>query len=565
MASHSQLSFGASRDIELSLSSGDEGNYRPSGDERNYSTEKLASSDPDEIPRNMGTFRWILTCSALYSATLLYGLDTTIVADVQVPIVQDFGHIEKLTWIGAAFPLGSVAIILPLGVMYESFDSKWLYIISFALFEAGSALCGGSPDMDSLIIGRVIAGIGGSGLYLGNLNIFASLTSLKERPMYVAGAGLCWGVGAILGPVVGGAFAKSSATWRWAFYINLVVAALSGPTYLFSLPSIQPAPGVSTLKKIREVDSLGTFLLAGIFAMFIVPLTLAEGSWAWDDPSTTISLTLCGSLVVIFILQQAFSLTTSPERRIFPVDLLYSRTIVLLFVCTAATSTMLFIPVYYIPIHFQFTRGDEPIKAAVRLLPFVLVGVFTTMTSGGIMPRTGFYMPWYVLSGVMGTTGGALMYTVKNTTSAGAVYAYSILVAIGAGGSLQLGYSIAQAKLPIHKQPAAIRFINMAQLGGTTIALTIAGRLFQTFALKNVRHALDGLGYTNDQVEAVVAGASGTLFEQLTSQIRGNVLEGIVKAIGNAYVLVIVGGATTLICSAFMKREKVFQSTAPTK
>lgn len=115
----------------------------------------------------MGTFRWILICSALYSATLLYGLDTTIVADVQVSIVQRFGQIEKLTWIGAAFPLGSVAIILPLGVMYESFDYKWLYIFSFALFEAGSALCGGAPNMNALIIGRVIAGIGGSGLYLG--------------------------------------------------------------------------------------------------------------------------------------------------------------------------------------------------------------------------------------------------------------------------------------------------------------------------------------------------------------------------------------------------------------
>lgn len=115
----------------------------------------------------MGTLRWILTCGALYSATLLYGLDTTIVADVQVPIVERFGHIDQLTWIGAAFPLGSVAIILPLGVLYEKLDSKWLYIGSFALFEAGSALCGGAPNMTALIVGRVIAGIGGSGLYLG--------------------------------------------------------------------------------------------------------------------------------------------------------------------------------------------------------------------------------------------------------------------------------------------------------------------------------------------------------------------------------------------------------------
>ncbi|KAF2806152.1 uncharacterized protein BDZ99DRAFT_394619 [Mytilinidion resinicola] len=515
----------------------------------------------------MGTFRWILTCSALYSATLLYGLDTTIVADVQVPIVEKFGQIEKMTWIGAAFPLGSVAIILPLGVMYESFDSKWLYIMSFALFETGSALCGASPNMNALIIGRVIAGIGGSGLYLGNLNIFASLTAIQERPMYVAGAGLCWGVGAILGPVIGGAFAKSSATWRWvrtttdiSFYINLVVAAFSGPTYLFSLPSIPARPGVSTLKKISEVDILGTTLFAGIFAMFIIPLTLAEGSWAWGAASTIICLALCGVLTATFIVQQAFSILTTPERRIFPVGLLYSRTMILLFISTSATSTNLFIPVYYIPIYFQFTRGDEPIQAAVRLLPFVLVGVFTTMLSGGIMPKSGFYMPWYVLSGVMGTTGGALMYTVKSSTSVATAYGYSILIAIGAGGCLQLGYSIAQAINPVSKHPSAIRFINMAQLGGTTIALTIAGRLFQTYAFKNVKNAVAGLGFTDAQVSAAVSGAQGTLFDSLTPQVRAAVLEGIVKAISKAYVLVIAGGSTTLICSFFMKREKLFQN-----
>ena len=152
-----EISPGGEKATDLSMSS----------TENKSSDENLMSPQPEPAPRNMGKFQWILTCSALYSATLLYGLDTTIVADVQVPIVQRFGHIEKLTWIGAAFPLGSVAIILPLGIMYESFNSKWLYIVSFALFEAGSALCGGSPNINALIIGRVIAGMGGSGLYLG--------------------------------------------------------------------------------------------------------------------------------------------------------------------------------------------------------------------------------------------------------------------------------------------------------------------------------------------------------------------------------------------------------------
>ena len=50
-------------------------------------------------------------------------------------------------------------------------------------------------------------------------------TTLRERAIYNAAIGLAWGTGAILGPVIAGAFAGSSATWRWAFYINLPLAA----------------------------------------------------------------------------------------------------------------------------------------------------------------------------------------------------------------------------------------------------------------------------------------------------------------------------------------------------
>jgi MFS family permease len=63
--------------------------------------------------------------------------------------------------------MGSVAMILLIGACYGLFDIKYLNIASIVLFEAGSALCGAAPNMNAMIIGRVIAGIGGAGLYLG--------------------------------------------------------------------------------------------------------------------------------------------------------------------------------------------------------------------------------------------------------------------------------------------------------------------------------------------------------------------------------------------------------------
>lgn len=95
------------------------------------------------------------------------GLDTTIAADVQGPILESLGEIEKLAWVGIGFPMGSVATILLIGTCYGLFNIKYLQNASFILFEIGSAICGAAPSMNAMIVGRVLAGIGGAGLYLG--------------------------------------------------------------------------------------------------------------------------------------------------------------------------------------------------------------------------------------------------------------------------------------------------------------------------------------------------------------------------------------------------------------
>lgn len=88
-------------------------------------------------------------------------------AAVQTPIYEQFGQVENLAWVGIGFPMASVAVILFLGRLYDLFDTKILVLSSIALFEGGSALCGGAPNMTAMIWGRIIAGIGGAGMYLG--------------------------------------------------------------------------------------------------------------------------------------------------------------------------------------------------------------------------------------------------------------------------------------------------------------------------------------------------------------------------------------------------------------
>ncbi|EHK21598.1 uncharacterized protein TRIVIDRAFT_152196, partial [Trichoderma virens Gv29-8] len=60
------------------------------------------------------------------------------------------------------------------------FNLKWTYVATVIIFEVQSVLCGAAPNMIAIIIGRVIAGMGGTGIYLGCLNYFSSLTTPKS-------------------------------------------------------------------------------------------------------------------------------------------------------------------------------------------------------------------------------------------------------------------------------------------------------------------------------------------------------------------------------------------------
>lgn len=77
--------------------------------------------------------------------------------------------------------------------------------------------------------------------------------------------GLTWGAGTILGPVIGGAFADSSATWRWAFYINLVILAVFAPIYFIWLPAIPFVPEETFIGKFLAMDWTGIVFSAGIY------------------------------------------------------------------------------------------------------------------------------------------------------------------------------------------------------------------------------------------------------------------------------------------------------------
>jgi len=526
------------------------------------SSDSLAASSGNEPggARSVHGLKWFLICMAQYTTAFLYGLDTTIAADVQGPVLEEFGHIELLSWIGSGFPLGSVAVILLYGSLFNHFNLKWLFISGVALFEIGSVICGAAPNMNTLIVGRVLAGIGGSGIYMGGLNFFTHMSLPKERGLYITLIGFFWGIGAVLGPVVGGSFAESSATWRWAFYINLVIGGAIAPIIIFITPSIHPSQGKTIRERIAQFDFVGMPLVAATWALFTVAFSMAGVQWAWSDGRSIALVVVFVLLLLATITQQYFSLFTTPSYRAVPGHLLLSRTQLLLILSTGASTASLFVVVYYIPIYFQFVHNDTPVQAAIRLLPFIITTVVINVLAGKMLSRLRYYMPIFLVAGILTTLSGSLiMVHLDPTTPQGVLYALSVIIGIGTGLGAQLGYAVATLTVS-HPEDVgnAISLQNVAQIGAGVVSLVIGGQVFQSNAVENLATALAGEGFSTAQLGELAAGAQSPLFAQLSGELKDKAIQAIVQAMQRSFGLVVSSGVVVLLAALGMKRERLF-------
>jgi len=330
--------------------------------------------------------------------------------------------------------------------MYAQFNAKYLYLMCVTLFEAGSVLCGGAPSMNAFIVGRVICGLGGAGMYTGVMVLLTVTTLEHERPAYFSLTGVTFGVGTVLGPLIGGAF-TDKVSWRWAFYINLCVGAAAAPVYVFLLPSAEPRPGASFKDRIKQIDFLGTILLAGFFVSLLMAISFGGIVYSWSSGSIIALFVVGGILLIFFFLQQSYNVLTTPETRLFPLQFLRSRTMVILFLEECAAATAVFIAIYFIPLYFQLVLGKSALGAGVSLLAFICADTAMCVLNGILLGKFGYYMPWFIGAGAFVVIGSALMYTVNETTHFAKIYGYSILYGIGAGAGIQMPFSVAVTKV----------------------------------------------------------------------------------------------------------------------
>ncbi|KAL8752259.1 MAG: hypothetical protein Q9184_005792 [Pyrenodesmia sp. 2 TL-2023] len=367
--------------------------------------------------------------------------------------------------------------------------------------------------MTALVIGRAVTGLTRAGMYLGVIILLSMFTTPKERPAYFAMLGVTLGWGTMRGPTVEGAFADSSAMWRWAFYIKLVISGLSAPG----------APlGIEIVGTLLQVDALVADIMAISFGGVL---------YNWDY-SRIIGLFVCfGVLLIALGLPQQFAILTTRFRRVFLAQYVRQEMYILL---TQKS-------------YSHKASSDQALKAGVRLLPYIIPLAVASMANEALMEKLKSYVPWFLVDGILIIASNAMLYYISLTIDTGFI--------------VNAPFSVAQWLVPPKDIALAVTFIACAQVAGVTNSLAVANAVFINFAHNSVQSILPGV--PKGDVQAAMSGIGGRFPMTLGEATQTLILEAIVGAIQKVFILGIVVGIVTVGLSAFVNRAAIDLMEAP--
>lgn len=410
--------------------------------------------------------------------------------------------------------------------------------------------------MDAFIVGKAITGMGGSGTYISIITIFTALTAAEERGRCFGYIGFMWGLGTIIGPVIGGAFAVSAAGWRWSFYFNLILAGVFLPVFLFVLPSTKTSTShVSFWTRARRIDFVGSLLFAGALCSGIMAMLFGGALYTWGNGRIIGLLCCSGVLWIFFSIQQATATFTTTEDRIVPIDILRSWEMWVLIIQTGCAISMLFITIYYIPLYFQFVRGESAIRSAVDLLPFLFTSVFAMLISGRLMTILSYYKPWFITGSSLALIMSVCLYTTEVDSSHGKIYGYLILGGVGTGVYAMNAGSVMLAIVAKENMVAASTIFGCVDIISSVFSVGVANSVFVNRASNSIQRILPSTPRTI--VQEAITGVGASLADRLPPLVKAAVLQAILNAIKDAWIQMIATAALSFVLSCFLRNQKL--------
>jgi len=283
-------------------------------------------------------------------ALLSFGcyLDYTVV-NIALPTIQQElqTNLTSLQWVMNIYFLALCILATIMGRLGDLYGRRRCFYIGAGIFAVASVVAGFSPNIDGLIFGRLLQGIGAAIVFPLGPSLLPQAFPEKERRKAIAWLGSMGGIALALGPVLGG-FIVTYWGWRWIFFINIPIILLG---YLFCFKSIKE----SIIEKQKlQLDWKGMLLLA--FAMGGVVLSLIHSQiFGWHNSMTLIYLAIGVVASILLIKFERRLENPLIDFRDFS-NLLFYAGAILCFLAGVLSAVALF----FDPLYLQIIRNQSP-------------------------------------------------------------------------------------------------------------------------------------------------------------------------------------------------------------
>lgn len=312
----------------------------------------------------------VLTATSLSYVIVI--LDTSIVNVALEPVAASLGSgISGLQWVVNAYTLAFASLLLSGGALGDRLGARTVYLAGLLIFACASALCGAAPDLQVLVVARILQGVGAALLVPCSLTLINGAFSVaSERASAIGVWAGCGGIAMAAGPLVGGVLIHLLG-WRSIFLVNVPIA-LIGAWLATRVETMQPAAAG------KPLDVAGQLL--AVIALGASVAVLIEGAQlGWHARSIRAGVVTAIVGWIAFV-----SVETRRRQPMLPIGLFRSPVF-----SASAFASMISGLVFYglfflLSLYFQSARGWPPLQTGLAFLPLTAAVAIGSFVSGAL-------------------------------------------------------------------------------------------------------------------------------------------------------------------------------------
>ena len=444
------------------------------------------------------SYKWWLLANVMIG-TFMSVLDATIV-NVGLPkIMANFGvSLDQIEWVLTAYLL-ALAVMLPIsGWMADRFGHKRIYFYGLFFFTLGSAFCGMAETEQTLILARIIQGMGAGAI----MPIGMAIVS-REFPPRTRGMALgFWAIAAAssvsFGPLIGG-YLVDRFSWQWIFEVNLPVGIIG----LFVTFLIQQE---YKNRNIRKFDPVGFITIVIFLPVLLYALTegkATSNSSGWTAPYILLCFGISAIALTVFIVNEL-----RVEHPFIDLKLLSNRNFGLSNAIMFIFGIGMFGTPFILPLYLQNSLGWSAIQAGAVFLPVGVIQGMMAPVAGRLVTRINPKI--VIITGVLCmVTSFAINYLLSYQTSRDYIMLSLYFRGFGMGVIFAPLSAIALLEIPTEKMAQASSLFNVTRQLGGSFGVSILSTLLTTRTIFHTQHYGESLQAGSPAFKQTVARMSG--------------------------------------------------------